>query len=171
MGYQVTGIDASEEMIRFARANAPACAFIVADIRDISADESFDAALCMYDSLNHFMRLEDLQRALLAIRRALKPKAPFMFDLNMAESFRTNWRGSFGKVDDDLVCVIRPSFREEDQIGEFRVTVMKQESGASEWRRSDIFLSQRCYSREEVAAILQVVGFSNVHVLDLGAAS
>ena len=67
MGYRVTGIDASEEMIRFPRERS-ACAFIVADIRDISAHESFDAALCMYDSLNHFMRLEDLQRALVAIR-------------------------------------------------------------------------------------------------------
>src|SRR5687768_8161347 len=57
IGYNVTGIDASQEMIRFARTNAPACEFIVADVRDFSVPESFGAALCMYDSLNHLMTL------------------------------------------------------------------------------------------------------------------
>src|SRR5262245_13996575 len=158
-------------MIPLSTVNAPDCSFVTGDIRDVSLRECYDAALCMYDSLNHLMTLNDLQQALSTIRRALKPNAPFIFDLNMEESFRTNWRGSFGKVDDDLVCVVRPSFREDDQIGEFFITVMKQEHGMSKWTRSDIRLSQRCYARQDVLAILRVVGFSNIHVLDLGAAS
>ena len=83
-----------------------------------------------------------------------------MFDLSMAESFRTNWRRSFGKVNDDLVCVIRPSFRGEDQIGESSCNGDETGIGRVRVAEVDICLSQRCYSREEVAAILQVVGFS-----------
>jgi SAM-dependent methyltransferase len=171
IGYQVTGIDASPEMIRFARENAPGCEFVVADVRDFSVPGSFDGALCMYDSLNHLMTLDDLQRAFATIHRALKPQAPFMFDLNNQDSFRTNWCGSFGIVDDELVCVIRPSFREEDQIAEFLGTVMIPESRASAWRRTDIHLSQRCFKHDEVTATLSAAGFSNTHVLDLGARS
>jgi SAM-dependent methyltransferase len=171
VGYPVKGIDASPEMIRFARENAPDCNFVVADARDFSVPESFDGALCVYDSLNHLMTLDDLKRAFVAIHRPLKPSAPFVFDLNTEYSFRTNWRGSFGIVDDDLVCVIRPAFREEDQIAEFLGTIMTRGNSTSDWRRSDICLTQRCYSREEVTAALEVAGFSNIHVLDLGSAS
>jgi SAM-dependent methyltransferase len=171
IGYNVTGVDASPEMIHFARANAPACEFTVADVRDFSTAESFDAALCMGDSLNHVMTLDDLQRAFAAIHGALKPHAPFMFNLNTEESFRKNWHGSFGIVEDDLVCVVRPSFLEKEQVADFLATVMAPESSTSAWERFNIHLRQRCYKHADVAAMLSAAGFRNIHVLDLGTTS
>ncbi|HLM66022.1 MAG TPA: class I SAM-dependent methyltransferase, partial [Longimicrobium sp.] len=91
-GYTVTGVDGSPEMIRHARRNAPECEFVVADVRDFSLPCAYDVALCMYDSLNHLMELGDLRRAFGAVRRALRPGAPFLFDLNLAEGYRARWR-------------------------------------------------------------------------------
>ena len=52
-GYNVAGLDASAEMIRFARRNAPGVKFTVADVRDFKLPHKFAAAYCVYESLNH----------------------------------------------------------------------------------------------------------------------
>jgi SAM-dependent methyltransferase len=124
-------------MIRFARENAPACEFLVADVREFSAPEAFDLALCLFDSLNHQMSLEDLRRAFRGVRRVLRVNAPFLFDLNMEEGFRARWRGTFGIVEDDHVCVVRSRFLEQDAVGVFLATIFRHESG---WIRSDVVL-------------------------------
>jgi SAM-dependent methyltransferase len=163
LGYQVTGVDASPEMIRFARANAPACEFLVADVREFSAPEAFDLALCLFDSLNHLMSLEDLRRAFRAVHRVLRVDAPFLFDLNMEEGFRACWRGTFGMVEDDHVCVARSRFLEQDAVGVFLATIFRHESG---WIRSDVVLRQKCYAVDDVTRLLSAEGFSNIRVLD-----
>lgn len=163
LGYEVTGVDESPEMVRFARENAPACEFIVSDVREFRAPGAFDLALCMYDSLNHLMAAEDLRRAFRAIHGALQGGAPFLFDLNMEEGFRERWRGSFAIVEDDHVCVVRPRFLDQDAVGEFRVTIFRNESG---WTRSDVLLRQRCYAADDVTDGLSAEGFSNIRVID-----
>lgn len=163
LGYEVTGVDASPEMIRFARENAPACEFIVSDVREFSAPGAFDLALCMFDSLNHLMSAEDLRRAFRAVHSVLRVGAPFLFDLNMEDGFRERWRRSLGIVEDDYVCVVRSRFLEQDAIGEFVATIFRHET---EWIRSDVVLRQRCYAVDDVTRALSAEGFSNIRVLD-----
>ena len=163
LGYEVVGVDESPAMIRFARENAPACDFIVSDVREFLAPGAFDLALCMYDSLNHLMATEELRRAFRAIRRALRGGASFLFDLNMEEGFRERWHGSFGIVEDDHVCVVRSRFLAQDAAGEFLATIFRNESG---WTRSDVLLRQRCYAADDVTRALSSEGFSNIRVID-----
>lgn len=163
MGYDVTGVDGSPEMIRFAGENAPACKFIVSDVRCFSASARFDLALCLYDSLNHLMAAEDLHRAFRAVHVALRGGAPFLFDLNMEEGFRERWRGSFGIVEDDLVCVVRPRFLDQDGVGEYLITMFRYEAV---WTRSDVALRQRCYAADHVIGALAAEGFSSIRVVD-----
>src|SRR5690349_1767592 len=59
-GYRVTGIDGSENLLVFARQNAPNAEFILADARSFAMPARFHAALCHYDSLNHIMTLPEL---------------------------------------------------------------------------------------------------------------
>lgn len=46
-------VDASSEMVRFARENVPDVAFTVADAREFSLSGRFDAAYSVFESLNH----------------------------------------------------------------------------------------------------------------------
>src|SRR5688572_24093588 len=64
LGYRVTGVDGSQEMLRFARDNAPGADFVYADVREFRTGQRFDTAVSTFDSLNHMLTLDDLTHAL-----------------------------------------------------------------------------------------------------------
>src|SRR5438034_771625 len=76
-GYHVTGVDGSEQMLGFARANAPGAEFVHADVRTMTLPSSHDAAVCLFDSLNHLMRPDEVETAFRNVRAAVTSGAPF----------------------------------------------------------------------------------------------
>ncbi|HZI93332.1 MAG TPA: class I SAM-dependent methyltransferase [Patescibacteria group bacterium] len=156
-GFRVTGLDGSEEMIRRARANAPAAEFIAGDARSFSPQKgSFDAAVCLFDSLNHLMTSRDLADALGNVRAALRTGGRFVFDMNMEEGYLRRWNDSLSIVEDAYVCVVRARFDAAAMVGSNDVTLFER---AERWVRSDFTLTQRCYPENEVLAALSVAGF------------
>ena len=80
-GYRVTGLDGSGEMLRFARENAPAAEFIVADARTFELPDNYQAVISVFDSLNHVMTLKDITSVFRNVYAALQPGGLFLFDL------------------------------------------------------------------------------------------
>jgi SAM-dependent methyltransferase len=93
-GYRVTGLDSSEPMLGFARRNAPAARFVLADAREFRLAGVFHGAVSTFDSLNHVLTVEELERVFRNVHGALVKGGVWVFDLNMAESFRTLWVGA-----------------------------------------------------------------------------
>jgi SAM-dependent methyltransferase len=162
-GYAVTGLDGSEEMLRFARENAPEAEFILGDARDFSVPPVYHAALSTYDSLNHLLSLEELTAAFRCVHRGLLSGGLFVFDLNMGEGYQARWRGSFGLVADDHACIVRSRYQPDQRLGRMDFTLFVLEDG---WRRSDFALTQRCYTEAEVRAALEAAGFAEVRAHD-----
>lgn len=163
-GYRVDGLDGSEEMIRFARENAPDGNFIVEDVRTFRPSPVYDGVISLFDSLNHVMTLDELNLTFRNVYAALVGGGIFVFDLNMEEGYKERWQGSFGIVEDDHACIVRSSYSEEERVGRFDATTFRFEE---EWRRSDVTLLQRCYSEREVRAGLETAGFADIRTYDL----
>jgi len=163
-GYQVTGVDGSEEMVRLARRNAPGVKFIVEDARSFRSPAIYHAVVSTYDSLNHVMSLEGLSRVFGNVHACLRPNGLFLFDLNMEEGYKARWQGSFGIVEDDHVCVVRASFDEEKKVGRTDVTIFRSEGDA--WRRTDVALLQRCYAESDIRSALEATGFTDIQTYD-----
>ncbi len=159
-GYRVTGLDGSEEMLRFARENAPAGEFIVDDARSFKLPNIYHAVVSTFDSLNHIMTLEELTSVFRNVYAALREGGLFLFDLNMEEGFKICWDDFFDIVEDDLVCIVRTSYRPEERIAQFNTTIFYLQEG---WQRSDLMLVQKCYSETEVQSALEVAGFIEIH--------
>ncbi len=159
-GYQVTGLDGSKEMLRFARENAPDGEFIVADARSFKLPDIYHATVSTFDSLNHVMTLEELTSVFRNVYAALRKGGLFLFDLNMEEGYMTDWNDNFGIVEEDHVCVIRSNYNQEEQIAQFDATIFYPENG---WQRSDLTLLQKCYSELEILSALEVAGFTEIH--------
>jgi SAM-dependent methyltransferase len=167
-GYVLFGMDASGEMIRYARENAPLVEFAVADVRKFELGRTFDAAYSVYESLNHVPEIEGLMAAFACIRGHLQEGAPFLFDLNREEAYLLYWNNSDSIVEPDSVCVMRSEFDEETRKGRYDVTAFEKTGTglANSWQREDFTLHQTCHSIAAVQDALEATGFGDVTLYD-----
>ena len=164
-GFRVTGIDASAEMIAYARQNVPAAAFQVADASRFHVLGRFDGAVSTFDSLNHILNPEELDAAFRRIAAALKPGAPFAFDMLLESAYQTNWTDAFSLVRDDHVLVLSGSgFDFRTRLAQCRITMFRLLDGL--WRRSDVEVRERCYTTSEIDAALGRAGSSQTACYD-----
>lgn len=162
-GFLVTGIDASERMLGFARENVPGSCFFAADVREFALGETFDGAYSVFESLNHVPDLDGLSAAFGCVRKHLKPGAPFLFDLNGEEAFIRFWNDTDAIVEADRVCVLRSDYDADTGAAQCRVTLFEQ---TGDWERYDFTLRQTCHDIEHVCSALEKTGFSGLTLYD-----
>ena len=97
-GYEVVGCDLSLEMLREARRHAHregvSVPLFAADIRTLSTRECFEGGLCLYDSINYLLNIEEVKMALDNTYRCLLPRGVFIFDIcTRLNSKRKPWLG------------------------------------------------------------------------------
>ena len=160
-GYQITGIDSSGEMIRFANANAPNVDFIVQDARYFRFSPIYDAVISTYDSLNFITDAKELAGTFQNVFASLKEGGFFLFDLNTETGYLDHWDdGTFDIIEDDHVCIVQTSY-DYSQLPRFDVTIFRLLDG---WQRSDLTLFQRYYTEEEVYHLLEDAGFTGTGI-------
>ncbi len=163
-GYTVTGVDGSAEILKYARDSAPEVEFIHADARAFTLPTRFDGAVCLFDSLNHLLQLEELGAAFRNVHAVLMGGGAFLCDFNMQAGFEARWRGSFGIAEDDHVLVSRGSYDAATKLGRLAVTMFRRPMET--WRRTDVTLYQRCYAEGEITDALRAAGFAELAVYD-----
>ena len=80
-GFDITGIDLSEDMLSLAREKVPGVNFLRMDMREFTLDKKQDAIISVADSVNYLESVDDLAKTLKCVRDALKPGGVFIFDL------------------------------------------------------------------------------------------
>jgi SAM-dependent methyltransferase len=158
--YCVTGIDASEHMIRIAKKNAPQTNFVIADARDFSLTARFDGVLCSFNSLAHAATVDELASILRNACAALTPNGLMLFDLSMEEAYASKWRGAFGEHHQDVAWIVRPSYDPSSRVAQNDCTVFRRTEEC--WGREDFTIHQRCFSEDEIRAAAMRTGFSKV---------
>ena len=163
-GFQVTGLDGSEEMIRHARENAPRTELLIADARSFDLPPTFDAVISTYDSLNHVPSPAHLLEVFRNAHNALDDDGLFFFDLNMDEGFRRTGDDTLAFIQQDHVCITENSYDPETGVGSSNITMFRlREDG---WQRSDVEIVERYYPENEVRSLLADAGFVNVTTYD-----
>ena len=163
-GYKVTGLDGSGELLKFAKANAPEARFVLDDARSFRLSSDFDAVICLNDSLNHVMKLEEIQRVFQNVFLALRKGGVFLFDLNLPHKYVTSWVGSFAIVERDHVCAIQTHVDLEKKVADFVAAMFFQRN--NQWERSDVTLYQTWYEVSEIIDALHQAGFKEIEVKD-----
>ncbi|HEX5430526.1 MAG TPA: class I SAM-dependent methyltransferase [Bryobacteraceae bacterium] len=156
-GFRVTGLDGSAQMLSFARRRAPETQFLLADAREFRLPRSFHAVLSLFDSLNHVMKTEDLEKVFGNVWRCLKPGGVFLFDLNSEQAYREMWSQTASTVDVNVVSVAKGSYSAERRIAICDITLMRLKNDL--WSRSDFRMRQKLHPREAVLKSLKSAQF------------
>jgi SAM-dependent methyltransferase len=176
-GFRVTGLDASDEMLRWARQNAPRAELILADACSFEQPPVFAGALSTFNSLAHIGNATELEAVFRNVHAALLPGAPFLFDLSTEEAYTSKWRGSFGLAAEDCAFVVQPSYDAARRVGRNQVTLFQAEKPsldgtlanperASNWHRSDFCIEQRCHEQSDLMLALNSAAFLHVEMYD-----
>ena len=163
-GFRVTGVDGSAEMLEYAHQNAPTATIIQADARDFTLPEPVDAAVSLFDSLNHITEREGLEAAFRCTYAALRPGGLFVFDMNMDAIYLHNWRGSYSIVEEDHVVAVRSKYSRMQREAQMHITILRQIDGV--YQRREVRLTERAYALDEVLESLAAAGFVAVKAYD-----
>ena len=158
-GCLVTGVDRSPAMLaQAARRLGPDTPLLRADLRQMSLPRSYDAAVCTFDSLNYLVDDGDLESALTATARALRPGGVLVFDVNTRHKLENVFGDShYGDDLGDFAYVWRNSHDRATRRTTFRITLFqRREDGA--FTRQDELHVQRWFTRAEIEAAAAAAG-------------
>jgi SAM-dependent methyltransferase len=80
--YRVTGLDRSKEMLAVAAEKVPGVRLIQGDMTSTQLGETFDVALCVYDSINHLLKFSQWEAVFDRACEHLADGGIFIFDIN-----------------------------------------------------------------------------------------
>ena len=164
-GYEVTGIDGSDQMLKYARENAPTTPFIPSDVRAFMLMARFNIAFSTFDSLNHCLTLDDLELVFNNVYRQLETSGIFVFDMNLESGYLNRWIQPVNIADDDAAVMVNSRYDQDEKLATADITMFKRQDEEN-WRRSAVTLTQRAYSIHEIFETLAAVGFIHLEVFD-----
>jgi SAM-dependent methyltransferase len=159
-GYKVTGVDASEGLLNYARENAPESEFILSDIRNFELPTIFDAVLAN-DVLHFIQNHEDLKTVFKNVYAALKDGSVFVFNIPITDwlheaAQKSNFNIVY--VNDECTLIELFSYKPEERMWEIKVTGF--ELIEKQWQRSDTIWLRKDHFLEEVESALKDAGFT-----------
>lgn len=165
-GYQVTGLDGSEEMLRYARQNSPDSEFILDDARFFKLPPTFHCVISTTYGLNHVITLEELTSVFRNVYEALLSNGVFIFDLKLDEYYRASWHKSvLGDIKDEYVWTMLRCYNSQERLGQIKTTIFQLLE--KNWQRWNLNWQVKGYFRDEIELALRDVGFKNIHVYDV----
>lgn len=164
-GYEVIGIDVSGPMLDIARSKAAASnadpIFSEGDMRDYELEGPVDLVTCLYDSINHLMEDDEVERCFARTYGALRDRGLFVFDINTEFGLATLLGDSTQIRENGKVYSIWRNHYDRGQgIATLDLTLFVPDGRM--YQRIDETHCERPLSVREVTRLLKRVGFKNV---------
>ena len=164
LGYQVKGVDQSEEMVALAceraREGEVEVDFVVEDMRDLRYQGEFDLVTCFFDSMNYLLTIKDLQEAIRCAFNALRPGGYYIFDMNTIYGLAVDWMAEKTYVQnetDDFIEYHQQEFDYENLVATMEITIFTQHGDL--WERIRETHRERGYPIADLQFLLTETGF------------
>lgn len=166
MGLRMIGVDMSEEMLCVASQKAQDMAnpplFVCQRLEQLHLPRAVDLAVCALDSLDYITDPQLCQQAICRIYKALNPGGCFIFDVNTPEKLRAMDGQVFLDEDEDVYCVWRGEFDEEQNICSYGMDLFQRTGDV--WVRSFEEHREYAYSAQMLVDMLKAAGFTGIAV-------
>lgn len=165
-GIAVTGVDLSEEMLTVAQQKTweltPRPFFVCQDLSELRLPRGVDLAVCALDSLDYITEPQRCAAAIKRVYRCLNPGGIFIFDVNTPEKLRAMDGQIFLDEDDDVFCLWRGEFDEEENVCSYAMDLFQRQGKL--WRRSFEEHREYAYSQQQLTEYLKDAGFTHIRV-------
>ncbi|MFZ5967965.1 MAG: class I SAM-dependent DNA methyltransferase [Bacillota bacterium] len=168
-GYNLLGIDISEDMLSVAQQKAMDIGVYVIymnqDMRRLEIPHDLDAILCICDGINYITDDRDLLKLFQSVHMHLKNKGLFLFDISTYYKLsRILGKNTFAENHKDVSYIWENYFDEKRNICDFDLTIFMKEGKL--YRKYEESHSQRAYQETEILSLLERTGFRQVQMHD-----
>ena len=169
LGFDMTGVDLSEEMLMVARDTCDQkginnILWLNQDMTDFELYGTVDACVCTLDSLNYLTSLDNLKKCLLLVKNYLIPDGVFVFDLNTPYRFEMIYgNNSYILEDKDTLLAWQNHYSKRSKICSFYLSIFERQSDDS-YIRYDEIQREKCYSMKQIKSLLKELDFEIINV-------
>ena len=169
-GYDMIGIDNSEEMLMEARdkmvESGQDILYLLQDMRSFELYGTVAAAVSICDSMNYILEKEDLEQVFRLVNNYLDPKGIFIFDFNTPYKYRELLGDrTIAESRDNCSFIWENTFYEEAEVNIYDLTIFMQEEDDI-FRRYQETHYQKGYTVETVCRLLAEAGLKLEAVYD-----
>jgi cyclopropane fatty-acyl-phospholipid synthase-like methyltransferase len=162
--YDVTGLDLSPQMLRIARAKLPKVELHRADMTAFDLGRTFDAIICMYDSINHLLTFRSWKEVFRCSAKHLAKRGLFIFDINTEAQLQRHAREpAWVKALDNGTVIIKASDAGKG-VSNWNIKVFEHQRGRR-YRLHEENIHEISFPVDRVVKALRQ-HFSRVRVLD-----
>ena len=173
-GYQVTGVDRSEEMLRVARQQsqstetedtAPPC-FHHGDVRDFRLQTTFDVVISLFHVVSYQPTNADLRNILNTAAAHLKPGGIFIFDCWYGPGVLQDLpKVGIKEFEDDRVSITRiaiPTVHEHDNLVDIKYHLIVRHKNSKKIEEIKEIHRMRYLFRPELLMLMEDTGFAQI---------
>ena len=159
LGYDCTGVDASENMLesareRFEKAGKQAH-LVCQELEDIDMYGAYDIVFCTLDTVNHILSLRGLRTFFKSLFNFTEPGGSFVFDIKTKAAFETSTMPNVCEKNSDML-IVRGQF--DGTHAWYDLTAFEQTENGYE--RFDDSVEERFYTEETIKETLKAAGFT-----------
>ncbi|NLE13549.1 MAG: class I SAM-dependent methyltransferase [Clostridiales bacterium] len=165
LGYEMTGLDLSEDMLTEAdaRLNAGGHRVLLTrqDMRDFSLASPVDACVCCFDSINYLTKPSDVADCFARVYEALNSGGLFIFDVNTLLKYETVYalHDFIPEAEDGTLCAWRSDYNPNTRLCRFHLSIFEPCGDTGLWTRSDEVQKERAYTDRQLNGMLKPAGF------------
>ncbi len=171
-GYDMIGIDMSEEMLGIARNKAQKSGlkimYLEQDMRELDLYCTAGTIVSVCDSVNYLLEDEDVLETFRLVNNFLFPKGVFIFDFNTLHKYRDIIGDStIAENREDCSFIWDNYYHEKEHINEYDLTIfVKCDEEKELFNRFSETHYQRGYTLEEMTSFVKEAGLEFVTAID-----
>lgn len=177
MGYDMIGIDYSEEMLQTAskKQEESECKilYLQQDMTELELYGSAHAIISVCDSVNYIVEPNALEEMFHKVYEYLEPAGIFMFDFNTEYKYREVIGDcTIAENREECSFIWENYYHEEEKINEYELSIFVREAGSGERTDSNLYRKfeevhyQRAYTLAEMEQLVKNSGLEYVAAYD-----
>lgn len=173
MGYEMEGLDISEEMLSIADHKAfdrkRRIKWIHGNMVDYTMENTYDAIISCCDSVNYILEDKDLLKMFHNVYHSLKDKGIFAFDIHSFYKLKEVYNSQvFSYSSDKINYMWENTYDDTSDVIEYYINMFIKNDKNPYYTRSEEFHYQRAYHMDVIEQMLINAGFRSVDLYAFG---